>query len=260
MSNPLTDQPHCEIALEGGSNLRDLGGMPTRNGRRTRFGRLYRSARLSKLTANDESRLAVLGIRNVCDLRGTDERERDACVHLEGSQRRHFPMEAHLDQLLHDILSQRDVAPGDMADFINDAYDTYPHACATQVRSLFALMLDEHNLPLLFHCAAGKDRTGFSAAVVLTAVGVPWASVLQDYLATNQHWRRDFKLPRGLTEELGAPLFAATESMLARSFKTIETRYGSFDAYLQDELGIDAAARLELEHLLTDVPVNATQA
>ena len=260
MSNPLNDQPHREIALQGTSNLRDLGGMPTRNGQRTRFGRLYRSAKLSKLTGDDELRLAALGIRNVCDLRGTDERERDACVHLQGSQLHHLPMEAQLDQLLQDILSRRDVAPGDMADFINNAYENYPQDCAQPLRSLFALMLEDQNLPLLFHCAAGKDRTGFSAAVVLTAVGVEWASVLQDYLTTNQHWRRDFKLPHGLTEELGAPLLAATEDMLARSFKTIERRYGSFDAYLQDELGIDAPARLELERLLTCVPVNTAQA
>ena len=244
--------PIRAIPLEGTSNLRDLGGWRTLQGRRTRFGRLFRSAKLSNLTATDEQRLAVLGIRSVCDLRGVEERARDASAQPNGSVLHHLPMEANLDRQLQDILGQRVVAPSDMADFISNAYDAYPHACAEQLRALLALIVEERNLPLLFHCAAGKDRTGFCAAVVLTTVGVAWESVLQDYLATNQHWRRDFKLPEGLTEELGAPLFAANEGMLARSFKTIETRYGSFDAYLSDVLGINASARFDLQRLLTE--------
>lgn len=244
--------PNRVITLEGTSNLRDLGGWRTNQGRHTRFGRLFRSAKLSNLTTADELRLAGLGIRNICDLRGVEEIRHDASVQLDGSRLHLLPMEAHLDGLLQGILAQRDIARGDMEDFISTAYETYPHACAEQLRSLFALILEDDNLPLLFHCAAGKDRTGFAAAVVLTTVGVGWKSVLQDYLATNQHWRRDFKLPRGMTEEVGAPLFAANESMLARSFKTIEIRHGSFDAYVSDVLGINETARLELQRLLTE--------
>ena len=244
--------PNRVIELQGTSNLRDLGGLPTRDGARTRFGRLYRSAKLSNLTPADEQRLATLSIRSVCDLRGEAERGRDVSSTLRGSHLHLLPMEAHLDRQLQDILNQRAVAPGDMDDFIRKAYETYPQACAEQLQTLFALILEERHLPLLFHCAAGKDRTGFAAAVVLTAVGVEWEHVLEDYLATNRHWRRDFKLPEGLTEELGAPLFAANENMLARSFTVIATSYGSFEAYLTDVLGIDTAARLELKRRLTE--------
>lgn len=251
MPNLPRYEPCRMIPMEGTSNLRDLGGLPTRHGKQTRFGLLYRSAKLSKLTSTDVQRLSALGIRSVCDLRGVAERARDASDHLSGSRLHLLPMEAHLERLLLDILAQREVTAGDIEDFMNTGYEAYPHACAEQLRTLFGLILDESNLPLLFHCAAGKDRTGFCAAVVLTLLGVEWESVLQDYLATNQHWFRDFKLPDGLTEELGAPLFAANEGLLRRSFQVIVTRYGSFDGYVSDVLGINAAARLELQVLLT---------
>ena len=244
--------PNRVIPLDGASNLRDLGGWRTKQGTHIRFGRLFRSAKLSKLTAADELRLADLGIKNVCDLRGLEESQRDVSVHLLGTQRHQLPMEAHLDGLLQGILAQRTVERDDLEQFITAAYEGYPKACAEQLRMLFALILKNDNLPLLFHCAAGKDRTGFAAAILLTTLGVDWESVLDDYLATNQHWRRDFQLPEGMTEEVGAPLFAANESMLARSFKAITTGYGSFDAYVNDVLGIDAASRLELRRLLTE--------
>ncbi len=249
---PSRNAPSRVIALEGASNLRDLGGWRTQQGRHTRFGKIFRSAKLSKLTRADVVRFSELGIRNICDLRGVQESQHEASVPLDGTRSHLLPMEAHLDGLLQGILAQREVERSDLEGFINTAYETYPHACAEQLRSLFALILEDGNLPLLFHCAAGKDRTGFAAAVLLTAVGVGWESVLSDYLATNQHWRRDFKLPKGMSEQVGAPLFAANEGMLASSFKSIETRYGSFDAYVSDVLGIDAAARRELEHLLTE--------
>ena len=244
--------PNRVIHLVGASNLRDLGGWRTTQGSHIRFGRLFRSAKLSKLTAADELHLAELGLKNVCDLRGLEESQRDASVHLHGTQRHQLPMEAHLDGLLQGILAQRTVERSDLQEFITAAYEGYPKACAEQLRLLFALILKNDNLPLLFHCAAGKDRTGFAAAVLLTTLGVGWDSGLKDYLATNQHWRRDFQLPAGMTEEVGAPLFAANESMLARSFKAITTGYGSFDAYVNDVLGIDAASRLELRRLLTE--------
>ncbi|MEF8764531.1 tyrosine-protein phosphatase, partial [Stenotrophomonas sp. A3_2] len=102
------------------------------------------------------------------------------------------------------------------------------------------------NLPLLFHCSAGKDRTGFGAALLLTALGVPWEHVVADYLATNALWRREiarnFELPEGVKEAL----LSANALLLESAFAAISRNYGGTEAYLEQALGLDRAARAAL--------------
>jgi protein-tyrosine phosphatase len=98
----------------------------------------------------------------------------------------------------------------------------------------------------LFHCSAGKDRTGFGAALLLTALGVGWDDVLADYLATNRLWQREIARNFELPPPVKDVLLSAHESLLTAAFDAIRGAYGSVDAYLEQAIGLDTAARAAL--------------
>ncbi len=104
----------------------------------------------------------------------------------------------------------------------------------------------------MFHCSAGKDRTGFAAAALLAALGVGWEQVLEDYLATTRHWRRDTLPDRGLPPAIAAVLLGVEASLLEAAFAAMRETAGSVEAYLDRALGVDEAARARLQALLLE--------
>ena len=243
------------IPLQGASNLRDLGGWTTTDGRTTRRGLLFRSPALVGLTPADVATIAALGLRSICDLRGVGERRKNP-VDIAGAENLHFAIEPSVGASLKDILRTGQisghVAPADMMALLREAYEAYALIAKDQYRGLFARILEPGGLPLLLHCAAGKDRTGFGSALILTALGVRWDDVMTDYLATNDQWRREtarnFDLPDGVKDVL----LTAHESLLIAAFDAIRGAYGSIDAYLEQAIGLDASARSRLAALLLD--------
>jgi protein-tyrosine phosphatase len=241
--------PVADIPLKSASNLRDLGGWPTKDGRRVRTGRVFRAAALAGLCAEDEAVIAALGLRAVVDFRGTRERAH-APVILPGAISYALAIEPSVGAGLKDIMRTGQVSghfsPADMMALLQEAYNAFALQDFAQYRGLFDLLQTEDNLPLLFHCAAGKDRTGFGAALLLSALGVAWPDVLEDYLATNRFWRRetvrDFDLPPGVSESL----LGAHASLLEGAFDALRREYGSLEAYLAGPIGLDAAARAQL--------------
>ncbi len=244
------------IALQNASNLRDLGGWPTGDGRRVRTGLVFRAPALVNLSEADEAEVAKLGLRTVCDFRGVRERAQ-APVDLAGARSLSLPIEPSVGAGLRDILRTGEasgaLSPDELTGLLGDAYCAYALQSHAQYRALFAAILAPGGLPLLMHCSAGKDRTGFGSALLLTALGVAWEHVLQDYLATNRLWRREtastlFNLPPALQDVL----LAAHAPMLAGAFAAIDREYGSIDRYFADALGLDYEARAALAiHLLS---------
>ncbi len=161
------------IALSGASNLRDLGGWPSAGGRTVRFGRIYRSAALTRLEDADVAKLAGLGIRTVCDLRGHRERVA-APSRLPADATEHsLPIEPSVGAGLRDIVATGEATGENVMSVLRQAYVAYALEWSHRYRCIFDLLLSDGGTPLLFHCSAGKDRTGFGAALILTALGVP---------------------------------------------------------------------------------------
>ena len=198
----MTDLPR-PVALAGASNVRDLGGWPAAGGR-VRFGRVFRAAALSGLTPADAAALAGLRVRTVCDLRGTAERAA-APSRLAAVAVHSLPIEPSVGASLRDILDTRDATGEDVLTLMRAAYTAYALDWAHHYRVVFDLLLDEREA-LLFHCSAGKDRTGFGAALILTALGTPRDAVMTDYLASNQLWQGDAQIAAGLPPEIAAHL------------------------------------------------------
>ncbi len=245
------------LPLAGGFNFRDLGGYRTLDGRCVRWRRLYRSGKLSALTAGDVARLAGEHIRLVCDLRTPQERAQEPSVTGFGAVHRGWDQDAGHSRL-RDAVASEGATPRDVQAALAATYREMPWQFARPYADVFRL-LAEGELPLVFHCAGGKDRTGVLAALLLLALGVQEEVVVADYLLTDRFLdvaalqrasaaRGDeagaagFSSLAGLSPELRAPLLRCDAAYLRAALDAVAQRHGSVPTYLDEALGIDAAA------------------
>src|SRR2546429_6687993 len=115
-----------------------------------------------------------------------------------------------------------------------------------RVSALFAHLLEDR-APLVIHCTAGKDRTGFACALILHTLGVSEDIISEDYLLTNRFYRRDPNSSSDLPEEVKQVLGSVQASFLAAAFEAIDADYGDLETYLRDGLGLGTAERASLE-------------
>jgi protein tyrosine/serine phosphatase len=223
-------------------NFRDLGGYPTEDGRTVRWGQLYRSDGLWRLTEDDVESFAALGIRTVLDLRRPDELE------IDGRIADSFGLDYHHVNFHADQWPDHDLGPDDMPRYLADRYAEMADGGLTGtdvVGRALRLLARGDAAPLVFHCAAGKDRTGVLAALTLSLLGVGDEHIADDYALSAESERR-YRLWRHAvtgTEavEAGhAPAWVLNpcprEAMLL--FLTeLRQRHGSFETYL-DRAGL----------------------
>jgi protein-tyrosine phosphatase len=256
MSDPAADRL---VRLEGARNFRDLGGYTGADGRTVRFGCLYRSGELGALTDVDREVVAALGVTTICDLRGPSEADRVPDVAIIGAEPVALPMgEGDADH--GDPIGQVErgeiagVSEDDMARIYVSLLDRF----AAEMGAVVTLAADPDRHALLFHCAAGKDRTGLVAALLLGALGVADDDVLDDFELTNRYrsaWRiaqlRPELAARGVDIDVMTAYFSAPRPAMAHALATIEADHGSVEAYLTGPAGVTAATLEALrEHLL----------
>ncbi|MEU6534866.1 tyrosine-protein phosphatase [Streptomyces sp. NPDC047000] len=263
----MTQQvPSTEPELTGVRNFRDVGGLPTVDGRRVRQGVLFRSGHLAHATDEDAAFLASLGLHTVFDFRNdADRRLEGPDVDLPGVRNVNLPLsdpadgaefwrmvrDGDLDQL-RALLGEGKAAARMIASYRAIVTErTGEHA-----RVLAALA--EDSVPALMHCAAGKDRAGLSIAVTLLALGVEREAIFADYLESNAKHRR-YKVRRTGDSayspevmELLGPLFDARAEYLTAALETAEETWGGVDAYLERGLGVTPPVRERLRDRLLD--------
>ncbi|MBZ9639087.1 tyrosine-protein phosphatase [Streptomyces sp. PSKA30] len=265
----MTQQvPSTEPELAGVRNFRDVGGLPTEDGRRVRYGVLFRSGHLAHATDEDAEFLGSLGLHTIFDFRNAaDQKLEGPDVELSGVRNVNLPLtdpadgaefwkmvrDGDLDQL-HTIL-----ADGKAANRMITSYRTIIKERTTE-HSQVLHALAEDSVPALMHCAAGKDRAGLSIAVTLLALGVEREAILADYLESNAKHRR-YKVHRSSTSasayspevmELLSPLFDARAEYLTAAIETIEETWGGVDTYLEQGLGVAPETRDRLRARLLD--------
>ncbi|MEV6028592.1 tyrosine-protein phosphatase [Streptomyces sp. NPDC052036] len=265
----MTQQiPSTEPELTGVRNFRDLGGLPTVDGRRVRHGVLFRSGHLAHATEQDAAFLASLGLHTVFDFRNAaDMKLEGPDVELAGVRNVNLPLTDPADgaefwkmvrdgdlEQLRGLLSD-----GKAANRMIASYRTIiRERTAEHSRVLHAMA--EDSVPALMHCAAGKDRAGLSIAVTLIALGVERDAILADYLESNAKHRR-YKVRRNGSSadtyspevmELLSPLFDARVEYLAAALETVEETWGGVDAYLEQGLGVTPQMRERLRGRLLD--------
>src|SRR5713226_5343431 len=242
----MPDPPARHLNLAGANNFRDLGGYRTRDGRAVRWRQIFRSNHLGHLTAADIEVLRPLGLKSAFDFRGTEERVAAICGVAEVAVHS-LPIEPTVVAALRARLADGvPLSSADAVEVMRESYQNYVRQNTPSFRALFVHLLEDR-APLVIHCTAGKDRTGFACALILHALGVPDDLIAEDYLLTNRFYRRDPTASSDLPEEVRQVLARVETSFLAAGFDAISTDYGDLENYLSDALGLGAGERAKLE-------------
>jgi protein-tyrosine phosphatase len=263
------------LGLVNAANARDLGGYPTADGRRVRRGLVYRANALNRLTDADLELVRGLGLACLVDFRHQTE------IELVGPNRLPTPPPGRVIGMPlfdpdHDVVTKISAAlrgrspggapmvetiaePGAAAAGMTQLYRWF--AAAPTARQVFAdalrLIASPDALPLLFHCTAGKDRTGWLAALLLSALGVERSTVVEDYLRTNElnanstAYLLSTFADRVPDPTVLLPLFEARREYLDAALGEVD-RNGGIEPYLREALGLDDAVLTALRETLLD--------
>lgn len=243
------------VALEGAHNFRDLGGYPSELGGSTRWGVLFRAAALHGMTESDLREFDALGIRTVFDLRRDDECEAAP-----------DPMPSIQICLMSHVLAKAPMPDrGTLVDhdhgvhFMRLLYSGLLAHAGAEIGRLLEGIAARDAVPAVFHCTAGKDRTGVVAALILRAVGVDRETVLDDFELTNLYVTRDTHaamyarmLEIGMSPEAAAGMFAAARESMAAMLDELDEVYGGIEPYLVEHAGLDHRTIDRLRELLLD--------
>jgi protein-tyrosine phosphatase len=252
-----SDRPRL-VALETVFNFRDLGGYPTADGRLTRWRTLYRADGLGRLAGADLEAVRELGLRTVIDLRTATEID----------ERGRFPVDEHPVEYHHipilDVIWEPEDAPTETvaADFLLHLYLQMIEGAEARIVQTFQILASPDALPAVFHCAAGKDRTGVVAALVLSSLGVADEVVVADYALTGSALGRlrawaERERP-SLAEAIArqpAVYLAADPDAMAGLLRTLAAQHGSVRGFVE-RLGVTADVLAALEDALLE-PLSA---
>lgn len=250
--------------LEGVTNFRDFGGYSTAAGRRVRWGQLYRSGELSGLSESDRRFVASLGLDAIFDLRIPEENDRapSALPAREAARVANVPLfpgsaHAYREQLMTGTATAEGLAAVMQAinrDLARDHHADYGELIrrVAQARG-----------PILIHCAAGKDRTGFGVALLLLALGVPLETVVADYLLSREFFDAErilageqaIYLQRGappFDPEILRPLLEVRRAYLEAGLAAVAALAESPEAYLREFLGVSEAELAQLRERLLE--------
>jgi len=249
------------VALEGALNCRDLGGYTTSDGRVTRWGRVYRSDGLDQLTEADLDLIADLGIRLVIDFR--IDREVDLAPsrlpdHPE-LRRQRLPIG---DEVAGQTVIER-IQSGDITSYSAEQVAATYEAILEEAAHEFGIAMthaaDPANHPMMFHCTAGKDRTGLMAMLLLGALGVSDEEIARDYELTT-HYRSSKRLvvlrpqleAAGVDVEAVLPFLTAQAPVMAATIAALEARHGSIESYLTGPAALSGETLADLRAHLTE--------
>lgn len=245
-------------------NIRDLGGMKTAQGKTIREGKLIRSGHLSELK-DDEAKMLSGLVGAVVDFRSDEEQKRQPDTSIEGVKYYHLPAvpslsggisrEEESDRRAAELLINK---PSEARAYMLEMYRNL--AVSEQSSGAYAsfvhLILEQKEKAVLWHCTAGKDRAGCAAAIVEKLLGVSQEDIIADYLLTNTLIRSDidrlnrFLMAQAHLEEADMDraqdalgyLFGAKKEYIEAFFDNITQKYGGFDSYAKEALGLDEAA------------------
>ena len=255
------------LPLEGSPNFRDLGGYVGEDGRSVRWGQLYRSGDLERLSDSDLAYLLGLDLKVICDFRSEFEAEQSPGRRPDGATLLPLPIAG--GDMPMDALYQA-IGSGDFSGLDEQHLVRANRNFVKEFTPTYAEMLDQvtrrDGRPALIHCTAGKDRTGLGAAILLWVLGVPTKTIFADYLLTNGYNAQRNEMMLGmLRQEVAAKsgvaaetvdlspmvaLMTAKRAYLMAAVECITADYGSIDNYIRDGLGMSEQTRRRFQNAL----------
>ena len=252
----IADSSLREVKLQGAVNFRDIGGYKTRDGKKVIMGLLYRSAALNTLTDADVAKIAALNIKYDFDFRGPYEVKTAPDKIPTGTTRISLPAGS---ENVGDSNYMKNMAKFMKSDSFLISFYTVLTPYKDRYTPLFdSLIANKTASPILFHCTAGKDRTGIAAALILYALGVDEETIFNDYEATNYYRRNEnakaiaqMTKYYGLDEKTATSMMGAKKEYIQSTFTTIKAQYGSVDNYLEKVMGLNSKKIIALRSLYT---------
>lgn len=237
------------ISLQGSTNFRDIGGYATQDGQTIRWKRLYRSDALARLTEDDLVVLSPLQVATLIDLRSHQELTQTGpsqLVSALGATHRHLPFIAETTN----PLDYASLPP------LSDLYVQMIEQGAPTVRAVFEALADNTTYPAVVHCAAGKDRTGVTVALVLRTLGVSDDIIAADYALTDGYLAEGIEKLRALGEveqysKVPPGLLRAHAETMLGFLATVDSRFGGSDKLLADA-GVLPGTQAEIRNLLLE--------
>jgi protein-tyrosine phosphatase len=265
----MADQTEAKPTISSAPNLRDAGGYATRDGGRVRTGLVYRSEQLSRISDADMPALERLGLRKIYDLRTAEERSeqpdrvprgaQDVVVDVLADEKQAGP--AELLHLLGDPAeANAKLGGGKAAQLFLKGYVAFvslPSAREGFGRMFMALARAD-NLPALYHCTTGKDRTGWASAALLTLCGVAEEDVIGDYLHSNDRILPEYQpmiekyVAAGVEKDILLSILGVRREYLGASFHEMHDKFGTIEGYFAEGLGIDASGQGALRERMVD--------
>lgn len=219
------------LPLSGGYNFRDLGGIRAADGRSVAWGKVFRTDGLDQLTDGDLAYLESVPLSTVLDFRTENERRR-APDRLPSNVKQCLSWPIFPGSMSHEDFERAGTVEESRAVMCR-MYELFvtEEPILEHYRNFFRLLENEGNLPLAFHCSAGKDRTGLAAALFLFALGVDKEAVMRDYLLSAEYL--EGKYPPG------DDFFSVRPEYLEAALAAMELRSGSVENFLREVLGVD---------------------
>jgi len=245
------------VPLEAGTNFRDLGGYRAADGRRVRWGRLYRSGHTAGLSPRDQEVVGSLDIRVCCDFRRQDEHVIEPTRLPPATRIVGVTVDPGSSTSFFERLADGGVGTADMAAFMEEINREFVRHHAAQFRRMLEELLALEEGAFMINCAAGKDRTGFGAAMILAALGVSEEDIVADYLLSERYFPIEREMERVLRKYGGGdgsrldpalmrPMMETRPEYIRAGLDAIRQDYGSLEAFLSQALGVGPAERREL--------------
>lgn len=246
MNAPL---PSRHIALPGTTNFRDLGGYIGHQGQRVRWRKLFRSDHLAGLTPEALRTLQSLRVQRSADFRGQHERMVDG-YEWQGLHTHLLTVEPTVVQkAIAMIHAGGSLSVPETVGLMQETYRHFVRDNTAQFAQLFQLLLQD-DAPIVFHCTAGKDRTGWAAALILEVLGVARADIEQDYLLTNQYYQRPeamaTRAAQAVPMNVLQVLWRVQPEFLHSAYDMVAREYGGMPTYLREVMQLDDAAQAAL--------------
>lgn len=266
-AQPATAGEAKSALLSNAANFRDAGGHRTENGQWVKTGILYRSDQLDRLSDDDLGRMLALNVGTIVDLRTQSERSHEPDRVPAGVT--HMVLDVAKDaegSIGGDMRSaMAKIAAGEGAKMLIEANRDFVNVASA--RHSYAELIKKvayGDDALVYHCTAGKDRTGWASAVILSLLGVSRTEIVKDYMASNQYLAEKNKRTLAMVKAAN-PTFVAQHledvmtvrpEFIEAAFHEVDVQFGSMENYAQNALGLDAATIQQLKNrLLSDQQV-----
>ena len=245
-NNSFQTEEHRLLPMDGSHNTRELGGYKTTDGKTIKWGKLFRSDKLSDISKTDQAYLQNLGIKKIVDFRSEQEKAEDPNIIPTGISYVEMPIsvDGAMRSKIEAVLKGE--TDREVQSFLIDANKEFVTNYADVYENFLRGLIDD-DAPTLFHCTAGKDRAGFAAAITLIALGVSKEDVINDYMKTNDFTQERIEEILGQIElmslyqsdvEILRPLLGVEQIYIETAFRAAEDKYGSLENFIRDGLNI----------------------